>query len=304
MGVGTLYKYHIVRIITGTAGKRRTRLGFYTSSPPRTASVVWDLDYDWQDEGWMKSRGAAELSAVADFDLRSPSRLVDADLRRRQSPAELSRDGSEAGRVCAAAWASLTWSFCPSWSIRFTVRGDIRRRDTLRPRRAIGTPQDFMYLIDYLHQRGIGVILDWVPSHFPTDGHGLAYFDGTHLFEHADSRQGFHPDWKTIIFNYGRNEVRSFLMSSAMFWLDKYHVDGLRVDAVASMLYLDYSRKRGRVDSEQIRRARESGGDRLPAPLQSKRPIKSIRTFKPSRKNRRPGRWFRARVMWAAWASA
>src|SRR4029077_1856767 len=108
-----------------------------------------------------------------------------------------------------------------------------------------GTPQEFMHLVDILHQRGVGVILDWVPSHFPADAHGLARFDGTYLYEHADPRQGFHPEWKSSIFNYGRSEVRSFLLSSALFWLDVYHVDALRVDAVASMLYLDYARKPG-----------------------------------------------------------
>ncbi len=216
-------------------------LAICSELPPRTASRIWDLDYTWSDGEWMASRGPRNA-------LGAPMSIyeVHAGSWRR-------RDGQFMGyRELAHALGEYVQSmgfthvelmpitehpFYGSWGYQTT--------GYFAPTARYGTPQDFMYFVDHLHQRGIGVLLDWVPSHFPMDGHGLAEFDGTHLYEHADPRQGFHPEWNSAIFNYGRNEVRSFLISSGLFWIDKYHLDGLRVDAVASMLYLDYARKHG-----------------------------------------------------------
>ena len=241
---GSLYKFHIDSRHHGHVVDKTDPIGFMHEKPPRTASVVWDLDYQWNDQGWMQGRGGRES-------LQSPISIYEVHLGSwMRVPEEHNRPLSY--REMAPRLADYVQrmyfthvEFLPVMEHPFYGSWGYQTTGYFAPTSRYGTPQDFMFLVDYLHQRGIGVILDWVPSHFPSDGHGLAYFDGTHLFEHADSRKGFHPDWKTHIFNYGRNEVRSFLMSSAMFWLDQYHADGLRVDAVASMLYLDYSRKQG-----------------------------------------------------------
>jgi len=244
IGKGTMYKYHIESSHHGYRIDKTDPIGFLQEKPPRTASVVWDLDYTWNDHEWMQQRvGKNSIkSPVSTYEVHLGSWMRSSDDRHRpltyrEIAPKLAEYVHHMGFTHVELLPVMEHPFYGSWGYQTT--------GYFAPTSRYGTPQDFMFLVDHLHQHGIGVILDWVPSHFPSDGHGLAYFDGTHLFEHSDSRQGFHPDWKTHIFNYGRAEVRSFLMSSAMFWLDKYHADGLRVDAVASMLYLDYSRKQG-----------------------------------------------------------
>jgi 1,4-alpha-glucan branching enzyme len=244
IGKGTMYKYHIESSHHGYRIDKTDPIGFLQEKPPRTASVVWDLDYTWNDHDWMQQRAGKNSikSPVSTYEVHLGSWMRSADDRHRpltyrEMAPKLAEYVHHMGFTHVELLPIMEHPFYGSWGYQTT--------GYFAPTSRYGTPQDFMFLVDHLHQHGIGVILDWVPSHFPSDGHGLAYFDGTHLFEHSDTRQGFHPDWKTHIFNYGRAEVRSFLMSSAMFWLDKYHADGLRVDAVASMLYLDYSRKQG-----------------------------------------------------------
>ena len=243
VGRGALYKYHIESRHGGYQVDKADPHAFHAEVPPRTASVVWDLEYDWGDQEWMgtrRSRNALDAPiSIYEVHLGSWMRVPEEGrpLTYRELAPRLADYVARLGFTHVEFLPLMEHPFYGSWGYQTT--------GYFAPTSRYGSPQDFMYLVDYLHQHGIGVILDWVPSHFPTDEHGLGYFDGTHLYEHADPRQGFHPDWNSFIFNYGRNEVRSFLMSSALFWLDRYHVDGLRVDAVASMLYLDYSRKDG-----------------------------------------------------------
>ncbi|MGH7830951.1 MAG: 1,4-alpha-glucan branching protein GlgB, partial [Candidatus Binatia bacterium] len=208
------------------------------------ASIVWDLDYMWGDREWMKGRHSHNRldSPIAIYEMQVGSwrRLLqegNRSLSYRELAPLLAEYLRRMGFTHVEFLPIMDHPFFGSWGYQIT--------GYFAPSGNYGTPQDFMFLIDTLHQNGIGVVLDWVPSHFPTDEHGLGYFDGTHLYEHADPRQGLHREWSSYIFNYGRNEVRSFLISNALFWLDRYHADGLRVDAVASMLYLDYARNEG-----------------------------------------------------------
>jgi len=241
---GVLYKYHIVSRHGGFRVDKGDPFAFLWECPPGTASRVWDLAYEWGDSEWMERRGRANAldAPLSIYEVHPGSwRRVPEEggrpLTYRELAHALADYVAEMGFTHVELLPVMEHPFYGSWGYQ-TV-------GYFAPTSRYGQPQDFMYLVDVLHRRGIGVILDWVPSHFPSDEHGLVFFDGTHLYEHQDPRKGFHPEWNSYIFNYGRHEVRNFLISSALFWLDRYHADGLRVDAVASMLYLDYARKEG-----------------------------------------------------------
>jgi len=244
VGKGALYKYFLRSRHHGYQVAKADPFALYAETPPKTASVVWDLAYTRGDQAWMeqrRTRNALDAPiAIYEVHLGSWMRVPEEGnrpLTYRELAPRLAGYVERMGFTHVEFLPVMEHPFYGSWGYQIT--------GFFAPTSRYGTPQDFMYLIDYLHQHGIGVILDWVPSHFPGDEHGPGFFDGTHLYEHADPRKGVHPDWDSFIFNYGRNEVRSFLLSSALFWLDRYGVDGLRVDAVASMLYLDYSRRDG-----------------------------------------------------------
>lgn len=244
VNAGCVYKYNVRSRWMGYEANKADPFAFLAEEPPRTGSVVWQDDFQWQDEAWMKARGETNAHqgpmSIYELHLGSWRRSPDdpeAFLGYRDLAPLLVDHVRKMGFTHVEIMPITEHPFYASWGYQTT--------GYFAPTARYGTPEDFKFFVDALHQAGIGVILDWVPSHFPTDEHGLNYFDGTHLYEHADPRQGHHPDWKSSIFNYGRNEVRAFLLSSAFYWLDKFHIDGLRVDAVASMLYLDYSREDG-----------------------------------------------------------
>jgi 1,4-alpha-glucan branching enzyme len=241
---GAKYKYYVHSRYQGYCVEKADPFSVFFEGPPRMASIVWDLDYTWSDQDWLVRRrernSLKSPMSIYEVHLGSWMRVPEdgnRSLSYQELASKLTAYVQEMGFTHVEFLPVMEHPFYGSWGYQTT--------GYFAPTSRYGNPQDFMHLVDSLHQRDIGVILDWVPSHFPADEHGPAYFDGTHLYEHADMRQGFHPDWNSYIFNYGRNEVRSFLLSSAFYWLEKHHADGLRVDAVASMLYLDYSREEG-----------------------------------------------------------
>jgi 1,4-alpha-glucan branching enzyme len=241
---GEVYKYHLTSKNGGQQLEKADPFAYHWEIPPRTASVVWDIAHAWTDGAWMQNRAQAnglnQPFSIYEVHLASWMRNPEEGMRSlsyRELAERLVPYVKEMGFTHVEFMPVMEHPFGGSWGYQGV--------GYFAPTSRFGTPQDYMYLVECFHNEGIGVILDWVPSHFPGDAHGLYRFDGTALFEHEDPRKGFHPDWKSYIFNYGRNEVRAFLISSAMFWLAQYHADGIRVDAVASMLYLDYSRNAG-----------------------------------------------------------
>jgi len=244
VGHGDIYKYFVSSRVNGYKVFKGDPFALHWETPPRTGSIVWNLDYAWTDAEWMKNRHRANTldAPMSIYEMHQGSwRRVPEEENRslnyRETAEYLSSYIKELGFTHIELLPIMEHPFYGSWG--YQTLG------YFAPTSRFGAPQDLMYLIDRLHQEGIGVIFDWVPSHFPSDEYGLVYFDGTYLFEHADPKKGYHPEWNSYIFNHGRYEVRSFLISSAIFWLSKYHADGLRVDAVASMLYLDYARQEG-----------------------------------------------------------
>jgi 1,4-alpha-glucan branching enzyme len=242
---GTLYKYHIVsKSHHDYKAEKGDPFAFFSETPPKTASIVWEPQFEWKDQQWMAHRRQNNSldAPISIYEIHAGSwKRVSEEGNRYLTYRELAHDLSkyvlEMGFTHVQFLPLMEHPFYGSWGYQTT--------GYFSPTSRYGSPEDLMYLINYFHQQGIGVLLDWVPSHFPSDLYGLVYFDGTHVYEYADPRKGFHPHWNSCIFNYGRNEVRSFLISSALFWLEKYHVDGFRMDGIASMLYLDYGRKEG-----------------------------------------------------------
>ena len=243
IGHGTVYKYHIT-MHNGAGLDKGDPFAQKWEVPPRTASVVWDKEYKWEDKDWISRRqalaGKAQPWSVYEVHLGSWKKIAEEgnrSLNYRELADDLVNYVSDMGFTHVEFMPVMEHPYFPSWGYQIT--------GFFSPTSRFGEPEDLKFLIDKFHAAGIGVILDWVPSHFPGDIHGLYLFDGSHIYEYADPRKGYQPDWNSYVFDYGRNEVRSFLISNALFWIEQFHIDGLRVDAVASMLYLDYSRKEG-----------------------------------------------------------
>lgn len=242
VGVGEIYKYKIFSNNNGVVTEKADPFARYSEHPPKTASIIWEREYKWQDKNWMDKRAAKNALdapySVYEVHLGSWKRNENNNfLSYEELSKELVSYVKEMGFTHVEFMPIMEYPYDPSWGYQLT--------GYFAPTCRFGEPEGFKLLVDKLHQNDIGVILDWVPSHFPEDAHGLGLFDGSNLYEHPDKSKGYHPDWKSLIFNYGRNEVRAFLISNALFWLDHFHADALRVDAVASMLYLDYSREEG-----------------------------------------------------------